>query len=61
MEPRIGRGLVWGSPWLGVSPRLSLISRLRGAWYGGAQGWEGPAVGEPIIGSDPEGFVEPMI
>ena len=32
--------------------------RLREAWYGKAHDWEGPAVGEHIVGSEPEGFVE---
>ena len=35
--------------------------RLRGAWYGGAQDWEEPGMGEPVNGSEPGVFVKPKI
>ena len=40
---------------LGVRPRRSLSSRLRGrGWFGGAQEWEGSGIGEPTLRGEPK-------
>ena len=55
VEPRIGRGLVWGTISLGVRQRqISLSPRLRGAWYVGPRDWEGSGIRKTIIGSEPK-------